>query len=119
MNTFYLWSQHNQTILAGAIGLIGLVGGIFIPGNKLWAAIRLAGFSTSQFIRRALGQKVEVFVEKVTDEFDAGLHSDEKITITTASKTTITTESKSIPAPQPADVPLPEADVETYNKIVG
>jgi hypothetical protein len=76
-SSIYLFCVSHQVLVSAITGGVFLLLGIFIPGDKLWNAIKMAGFTTSQFIRKCFGAKAEEFADKAADAFDAGMKSDD------------------------------------------
>ena len=66
------WIAANQAICGIIGGLLTFLIGWALPNDK----IQMAGFTVSQFIRRAFGTKLEEKVESAVDNFDKGMKGD-------------------------------------------
>ncbi len=71
MEQIYVWAQHNA-ILASAIGFIVSIVLVAIPNT----VIMQIAFTTSQFIRKVLGEKAEKALEEKGQAFIDGMKSD-------------------------------------------
>lgn len=74
MTVLYAWIQAHQLI-------VGIITPIILGGLSLIlvpAKVIKWGFLTSQWIRHLFGARAEKEFEQAIDEFDQGLHSDDK-----------------------------------------
>jgi hypothetical protein len=69
----YQWTVQNQVLWGVVLTILtGILSLIIVP-----AKVVKLGFNISQWTRRILGIKAEKLLEKIVDELEQGLHSDD------------------------------------------